>query len=83
MFVSDLLPRDDLLLFSGKELGKDIGYWMRGEKKGNKDTQLWYMTSSTLLLHLVNRQMKCEFTHVILDEFHERYTSLFFSVSTF
>ena len=57
---------------SNKPLGGDIGYWMRGEKKGDDNTVLWYMTSYTLLLHLLNKHMESEFTHIILDEFHER-----------
>ena len=77
MFVPVVLARVGLLLFSGKQLGKEIGYWMRGDRKGDEDTQLWYMTSYTLLLHLLNKRMNCEFTHVILDEFHERYANLF------
>eukprot|EP00667_Euglena_gracilis_P002030 EG_transcript_2030 len=55
-----------------KTLGAEIGYWMRGEKKGDDNTILWYMTSYTLLLHLLNKHMESEFTHIILDEFHER-----------
>eukprot|EP01006_Ploeotia_vitrea_P044606 TRINITY_DN66840_c7_g1_i1.p1 TRINITY_DN66840_c7_g1~~TRINITY_DN66840_c7_g1_i1.p1 ORF type:complete len:1209 (+),score=154.58 TRINITY_DN66840_c7_g1_i1:255-3629(+) len=55
-----------------KSLGVEVGYWMRGERKGCDDTQLWYMTSYTLLLHLLNKNMNVELSHIILDEFHER-----------
>ena len=52
--------------------GEDVGYWIRGEKKGDEQTRLWYMTSYTLLLYLLNNPLRPPFTHIILDEFHER-----------
>eukprot|EP01059_Diplonema_ambulator_P035499 TRINITY_DN8366_c0_g2_i1.p1 TRINITY_DN8366_c0_g2~~TRINITY_DN8366_c0_g2_i1.p1 ORF type:complete len:1097 (+),score=265.77 TRINITY_DN8366_c0_g2_i1:83-3373(+) len=50
----------------------EIGYWIRGDRRGGRHTRLWYMTSYTLLLHLLNNRMAPPFTHIIIDEFHER-----------
>ncbi|CUI14634.1 DEAD/DEAH box RNA helicase, putative [Bodo saltans] len=55
-----------------ERVGDDVGYWIRGEKRGDDQTRLWYMTSYTLLLHLLNHPLNPPFTHIILDEFHER-----------
>lgn len=55
-------------------VGDEVGYWIRGDKKGDMETtRLWYMTSYTLLLRLLSYPIdELPFTHVILDEFHER-----------
>lgn len=53
-------------------VGEDVGYWIRGEKKGDEQTRLWYMTSYTLLLRILESPSDLPFTHVVLDEFHER-----------
>ena len=50
----------------------EVGYWIRGDRRGGKHTRLWYMTSYTLLLHLLNNRMAPPFSHIIIDEFHER-----------
>ncbi|ESL10697.1 ATP-dependent RNA helicase [Trypanosoma rangeli SC58] len=55
-----------------ENVGEDVGYWIRGDKRGDDQTRLWYMTSYTLLLHLLNNPLNPPFTHIILDEFHER-----------
>ncbi|PBJ68403.1 ATP-dependent RNA helicase [Trypanosoma cruzi cruzi] len=55
-----------------ENVGEDVGYWIRGEKRGDDQTRLWYMTSYTLLLHLLNNPLNPPFTHIVLDEFHER-----------
>jgi HrpA-like RNA helicase len=55
-----------------ERVGDDVGYWIRGEKRGDEQTRLWYMTSYTLLLHLLNHPLDPPFTHIVLDEFHER-----------
>lgn len=55
-----------------ESVGEDVGYWIRGDKRGDASTRLWYMTSYTLLLHILNHPMDTPFTHIILDEFHER-----------
>ena len=53
-------------------VGEDVGYWIRGEKRGDEQTRLWYMTSYTLLLQLLSNPLNPPFTHILLDEFHER-----------
>lgn len=57
----------------GTALGDEVGYWIRGEKRGDDaNTRIWYMTSYTLLLHLLGSPLNPPYTHIILDEFHER-----------
>lgn len=57
----------------GQAVGEEVGYWIRGEKRGNdRNTRLWYMTSYTLLLQLLGTPLAPPFTHIVLDEFHER-----------
>eukprot|EP00755_Sulcionema_specki_P009526 Sspe_Gene.631::Locus_214_Transcript_1_2_Confidence_0.500_Length_3911::g.631::m.631/K18408/TDRD9; ATP-dependent RNA helicase TDRD9 len=53
-------------------VGEEVGYWIRGDRRGGKETRLWYMTSYTLLLYLLNNRMAPPFSHIIIDEFHER-----------
>lgn len=55
-----------------ERVGEDVGYWIRGEKKGDEQTRLWYMTSYTLLLRLLENPSEMPYTHIVLDEFHER-----------
>ncbi|ORC84752.1 putative ATP-dependent RNA helicase [Trypanosoma theileri] len=55
-----------------ENVGEDVGYWIRGDKRGDDQTRLWYMTSYTLLLYLLNNPLQPPFTHIVLDEFHER-----------
>ncbi|KAG5497501.1 hypothetical protein JKF63_03765 [Porcisia hertigi] len=57
-------------------VGEDVGYWIRGDKKGDDQTRLWYMTSYTLLLRILQNPTELPFTHVVLDEFHERQPDL-------
>eukprot|EP01062_Namystynia_karyoxenos_P028232 TRINITY_DN21429_c0_g2_i1.p1 TRINITY_DN21429_c0_g2~~TRINITY_DN21429_c0_g2_i1.p1 ORF type:complete len:1788 (+),score=322.23 TRINITY_DN21429_c0_g2_i1:119-5365(+) len=57
---------------NGLRVGGRIGHWIRGERVGGRDTQLWYMTSFTLLLRLLDSPLSPAFSHVIIDEFHER-----------
>ncbi|CCW65420.1 unnamed protein product [Phytomonas sp. EM1] len=59
-----------------ENVGEDVGYWIRGEKRGDEQTRLWYMTSYTLLLRLLESPAEVPFTHIVLDEFHERQPDL-------
>eukprot|EP00659_Diplonema_papillatum_P004712 gene4712-7234_t len=64
---------DTVASMCNQNVGEDeIGYWIRGDRCGGQHTRLWYMTSYTLLLHLLNNRMAPPFTHIIIDEFHER-----------
>lgn len=57
----------------GEKVGHNVGYWVRGEHCGDVDKcQLMYMTSYTLLLHIMGHPDQMHFTHIIIDEFHER-----------
>ncbi|KAL5251561.1 hypothetical protein ACHWQZ_G017059 [Mnemiopsis leidyi] len=58
----------------GSELqqGTLVGYQIGMDKKVNEDTRLVYMTTGVLLRKLINAQTLKEFTHIILDEVHER-----------
>lgn len=55
-----------------ENVGEDVGYWIRGDKKGDEQTRLWYMTSYTLLLRILENPSEIPYSHIILDEFHER-----------
>ncbi|EPY26018.1 ATP-dependent RNA helicase [Strigomonas culicis] len=55
-----------------EQVGEDVGYWIRGDKKGDEQTRLWYMTSYTLLLRLLENPEEIPYTHIVLDEFHEQ-----------
>eukprot|EP00796_Vickermania_ingenoplastis_P003598 gene3598-2539_t len=59
-----------------ENVGEDVGYWIRGEKKGDEQTRLWYMTSYTLLLRILENPSEIPYTHIVLDEFHERQPDL-------
>jgi len=59
----------------GERVGDTVGYWIRGAKAGDEGTRLWYMTSYTLLLQVLAHP-ELPYTHVILDEFHERQPDL-------
>ena len=64
-----------------QRVGEDVGYWIRGEKRGDDRTRLWYMTSYTLLLTLLTDPSNPPFTHIVLDEFHERQPDIEVSVA--
>ena len=56
-----------------EKVGENVGYWVRGEHCGDIPTcKLMYMTSYTLLLYLLGHPDTLPFTHIIIDEFHER-----------
>lgn len=52
--------------------GTLVGYQIGMDKKINEDTRLIYMTTGVLLRKLINADALKEFTHIILDEVHER-----------
>jgi len=57
----------------GWELGKLVGYQV-GLDKANKtpDTRLLYVTTGVLKRMLINKKSMNDWTHIILDEVHER-----------
>jgi ATP-dependent helicase HrpB len=54
------------------ELGNEVGYQVRFEKKWNHHTRLIFMTEATLQQHLIRDPQLSGVSLVILDEFHER-----------
>jgi ATP-dependent helicase HrpB len=55
-----------------QSLGRDVGYQVRFERTGTRDTRLWVMTNGILLRRLQLDPVLEDVALVILDEFHER-----------
>ncbi|XP_077179907.1 ATP-dependent RNA helicase TDRD9 [Paroedura picta] len=53
-------------------LGELVGYQVGLEKVASKDTRLIYMTTGVLLRKIVGAKSLAEFTHIFIDEVHER-----------
>uniref|UniRef100_A0A8C8R6E9 ATP-dependent RNA helicase TDRD9 n=1 Tax=Pelusios castaneus TaxID=367368 RepID=A0A8C8R6E9_9SAUR len=53
-------------------LGGFVGYQVGLEKVATKDTRLIYMTTGVLLQKIVGAKSLAEFTHIFVDEVHER-----------
>ncbi|XP_037756977.2 ATP-dependent RNA helicase TDRD9 [Chelonia mydas] len=53
-------------------LGGFVGYQVGLEKVATKDTRLIYMTTGVLLQKIVGAKSLAEFTHIFIDEVHER-----------
>lgn len=49
-----------------------MGYQVRLETASSKDTQLLFLTPGVLLRKLQSSPMLSEYTHIIIDEVHER-----------
>ncbi|CAM9232255.1 unnamed protein product, partial [Choristocarpus tenellus] len=56
----------------GERIGTKVGYTIRLESSTSRETQLVLMTPGILLKKLLVDPMLMEFTHVIIDEVHER-----------
>mmetsp|Transcript_6473 Transcript_6473/g.11308 ORF Transcript_6473/g.11308 Transcript_6473/m.11308 type:complete len:1299 (+) Transcript_6473:2091-5987(+) len=56
------------------EIGGIVGYHIRGERKVSPETQVTFMTTGMLIQELTGQKLKeaLSWTHVILDEVHER-----------
>ena len=57
---------------NGWTLGNEVGYRVRFEKVGGRDTRLWVMTEGSLTRQLADDPYLEGVGAVILDEFHER-----------
>ena len=57
---------------STDSLGTLIGYQVRLEAAASKDTQLLFVTPGILLRRLQSSPQLEEFTHIVIDEVHER-----------
>ncbi|XP_034274448.1 ATP-dependent RNA helicase TDRD9 isoform X2 [Pantherophis guttatus] len=53
-------------------LGELVGYQVGLEKVATKNTKLIYMTTGVLLQKVVGAKSLLEFTHIFIDEIHER-----------
>uniref|UniRef100_A0A8C6VEM3 RNA helicase n=1 Tax=Naja naja TaxID=35670 RepID=A0A8C6VEM3_NAJNA len=53
-------------------LGELVGYQVGLEKVATKNTKLIYMTTGVLLQKIVAAKSLLEFTHIFIDEIHER-----------
>ncbi|CAK1553904.1 unnamed protein product [Leptosia nina] len=56
----------------GWDVGGIVGYQVALENKTSADTRISYVTTGVLLQKLVNAKNANEYTHIILDEVHER-----------
>uniref|UniRef100_A0A8C4QL78 RNA helicase n=1 Tax=Eptatretus burgeri TaxID=7764 RepID=A0A8C4QL78_EPTBU len=56
----------------GWPLGSVIGYQVGLDKKTSNDTRITYMTTGILLRKLVSTKSFSTFTHIFIDEVHER-----------
>lgn len=53
-------------------VGGEVGYQIGLEKETNAETQLLYCTTGVALKKLVKAKSMSQFTHIVLDEVHER-----------
>ncbi|XP_063539253.1 probable ATP-dependent RNA helicase spindle-E [Cydia strobilella] len=56
----------------GWDVGGVVGYQVGLENRTSNDTRIHYVTTGVLLQKLVNAKTMNEYTHIILDEVHER-----------
>ncbi|XP_045776416.1 probable ATP-dependent RNA helicase spindle-E [Maniola jurtina] len=56
----------------GWDVGGLVGYQIGLENKTSSDTRIHYVTTGVLLQKLVSAKNMNEYTHIILDEVHER-----------
>jgi len=56
----------------GWQLGQLVGYQIGLDKTASEDTRLLYCTTGVLLEKLISAKNLLEFTHIVLDEIHER-----------
>lgn len=56
----------------GWPLGSIVGYQIALERNCSQDTRLIYCTTGVLLQQLVKKQSLSDYTHIIVDEVHER-----------
>ncbi|RMB98688.1 hypothetical protein DUI87_24906 [Hirundo rustica rustica] len=53
-------------------LGRFVGYQLSLENVSTKETRLLYMTTGVLLQKIVSAKSLTQFTHIFIDEVHER-----------
>jgi ATP-dependent helicase HrpB len=57
----------------GGAVGREVGYRVRFESRGGRDTRLWFVTEGVFSRGLVRDPYLEETGIVVLDEFHERH----------
>lgn len=57
----------------GERVGGLVGYQVRFEEAGSKDTRLWYVTEGVLNRKLLSQNALPRIRVAVLDEFHERH----------
>jgi len=62
----------------GWRFGKLVGYKVGMRKETSPETRLTYCTTEVLLQHLIHTKHMLNYTHIILDEIHERDQNLDF-----
>ena len=62
------------------ELGREVGYAVRFDRRGNAQTPLWYLTEGLLTRRLLSDPYLDGVSTVILDEFHERHLDADFAL---
>ena len=53
-------------------VGSLVGYQVRLEVANSRDTQLLFLTPGVLLRKMQSSPMLLEYTHIVIDEVHER-----------
>ncbi|KAK9501254.1 hypothetical protein O3M35_011997 [Rhynocoris fuscipes] len=56
----------------GWDLGTLVGYQVALDRQTSEDTRLLYCTAGVLLQILIGKQQLSNYTHIIIDEIHER-----------
>jgi len=56
----------------GWRLGSLVGYQVGMQREFSSETRLIYCTTEILLQHLIHNKHMLDYTHIILDEIHER-----------
>lgn len=76
--IAALAAADRIATENQWELGQQVGYEVRFDRKLDSNTQIVFVTEALLLKKLVADPQLSEFDVIILDEFHERsiYTDL-------
>jgi HrpA-like RNA helicase len=70
--ISAITVAERIAAERGEALGQSVGYNIRLEAEKSKDTQVLFVTPGVLLRKLQNDPTLEEFTHIIIDEAHER-----------
>ncbi|VEU33652.1 unnamed protein product [Pseudo-nitzschia multistriata] len=73
--IAERVAQEQCLVSSSdatRGIGSQIGYQVRLESACSKDTQLLFLTPGVLLRKLQSSPMLSEYTHIIIDEVHER-----------